>query len=297
MIYPKIKKMIIVDVIKNSREISYGYLNRGFECRPKVKFNNDFIPMMDYSNYDYCADLGAQYNLASICQYGLEMLFSYKKSGNKEDLLVFEKILFWMINQSKENNHGIFWEYGYNYCDVKKPWVSSQVNGLMLSIFTNAYKLFGELNYLSLSSKTARFYNVSIDDGGFLGYYNKNIIFQQYTNCDDWRRFGLNGFLISLIGLAEYSIIARNDMVSNDLLNKGIDSFIKLHKVFEKTPFWTSLYPVKDAGVSSSIDYHIFHYELLYCLAVITKNYNLYNIYLKWALIPPVIARYFAKNL
>jgi len=261
---------------------TYGFLRQGFECRPYVSFDENDVVILDYSQYAYVKELSIQYNIASIGEYALEQAFLFAKTGGQHYFQGFMRQVDWLIENRQERPGGVCWLMEYDYVDVKSPWVSGMVNGLALSCLTKAYIYTGRQNYLELAAEAMKFYEVLVQEGGFTQRLDGNqLFFQEYTNCADWRRFALNGFLLSILGLLDYKRIVKESAA--DQLITGALNFLKSNvDRWEHKGVWTSLY-FAESGLSKSIDYHTFHTELMFCLYVMTEDEDLFQIYRRWA--------------
>ncbi|MFN6202369.1 MAG: D-glucuronyl C5-epimerase family protein [Acidobacteriota bacterium] len=275
--------------------VTYGFLRQGFECRPYVKFDANGVALLDYSVYNYTANLNLEYNIGSICEYALENILLYEMTSEMSYLTRFMIQIDWLVRMKQERKSALCWEITYDYADVKSPWVSGMINGLAISCLTKAYLYTNDTSYLTYASAAADFYDIDVSNGGFTtSFGDQQIFFQQYTNCAEWRRYGLNGFLVSILGLLDLNRMTGTTRVQ-DLLDRSI-TYLKGHiHLWESKGIWTNLYR-SEVGVSKSIDYHIFHSELMYAIAAMTGDGDLYKIYDNWASIEPETALAIVEN-
>jgi hypothetical protein len=296
MIFKLLRSPQIIGPYQDKYGVTYGFLRQGFECRPYVNFDAQHVAVLDYANYEYTKDLSIQYNIVAIGEYALEQILLFEKTKEKIYFEQFINQIEWLMKNRQSRPEGTYWQMEYDYADVKSPWVSGMVNGLALSCLTKAYIYTEENFYLELATSAMEFFHVLVADGGFSARVEDDqLLFQEYTNCAEWRRFALNGFLVSILGLLDY-----RRLVENDRVNRLIEDSVKFLKNniyrWEHKGIWTSLYPVEN-GLSRSIDYHVFHTELMFCLSVMLNDEDLYQIYKRWGGLEPSITHELIEQL
>jgi hypothetical protein len=273
---------------------TYAFLRQGFECRPYVNFDNDGVALLNYSQYNYLDGLKLEYNIGSICQYALENIFLFERTKEAVYLNNFTVQLQWLLKNKKSIQESIFWSFDYDYADVKAPWVSGMISGLAVSCLSKGYIYTDDDSLLQLALAAANFYEIDISDGGFTVFTeNDGIYFRQYTNCDPWRAHSLNGYLVAILGLLDLNRIV-NDKKIEILLVRSLYYLKRRVYLWESGKGWTNIYHTQ-YGVSKSIDYHIFHTELMYALAIMRSDSELYDIYKRWSNLEPEVALEFAE--
>jgi hypothetical protein len=256
----------IVKPIRYKDWRTYRYLGTGFECRPHYLLDTDGIPLMDYGLYQYANTKGLRYNLGAVCQYALEVLFEFDDSPSELRIEEFRKAIDWMVARAASDSNGTRWYFDYDYQDVKAPWTSCLVSGLMLTALRFCHDFFPKAGYDHIAGDVAKFYCIGVDQGGFRIRAIHGHFYAQYTNCEHWRHYCLNGYITALLGLVDYCNWQKADLNTSSLLEESIGAFKYNFDKFCSLGIWTSLYPVREHGVSSSVDYHRLHVELLSCL-------------------------------
>jgi len=283
----------MIEVYEDIRGLTYGFLKQGFENRPQIVFDDNHVAMMDYSKYNYLQNGTRQYNIATIGEYALEQLYLYERTNNINFFYNFLIQVNWLVDKVIVDEKGAYWVLDYSYSNVQPPWVSSLVQGLSISCLIRAYIHTNEAKFFAICSKAVEFYSVPVDKGGFKSTLNGYVMFEEYTNFDVSynRSAALNGFILSLLGLVDYYRVSKS-VETLELLNQGIFSLKKNIKEWQTLGLWSNIYPVRNLGVSSSRDYHVFHCELIYCLSVLLDDKELYRIYKRWLFVNPKILQY-----
>lgn len=158
----------------------------------------DGIPYRVYQS------VGAQYNPTRIAAYGLAHYNRFAIYNNVKDKEVFLKCADWFLNITNAR-----YEYGFDWEDLKAPWISCMAQGEAASVLVRAFKLTGNEEYLRHASLALEPLFISINDGGVQSQFvNGDLFVEEYPSKSPTHV--LNGFLFAVIGLKEFSNISES---------------------------------------------------------------------------------------
>lgn len=156
-----------------------------------------------------------KYDMVLIENYALHL---YDAVLRGESNASFLNLASWLVNDmgpdgALRNNFDFSNGDGIS---VKSGWVSGMAQGEALSVFSRAYRLTGDDQYIVAGQKAFHFMNVPVADGGtkttlkaftdvspLLAPYANDFLYDEYTSQPE--PFVLNGDMFALIGVYDWS--------------------------------------------------------------------------------------------
>lgn len=248
----------------------------------KADYPNDFdgkgVPLYQYPNESRI------YQPIVIGQYALglyERLFqsNFNDSKYRSEFL---KQADWFVSNAVPIKSGLGWYLNYDIPEygLKRPWISALAQGEIISVLTRAYLLTQNEQYLFTARKAAFFFELPVDEGGLLNYFNNVQVFEEYPSRI--RTVGVfNGLMFSLFGIFDLSLVT-GEYQYNEMYFQGINSVKKLFPFYD-TGYWSSYYlfdyPQK---YISSYTYHCIMIEQLNAHSVLSGEKVLSDYAEKW---------------
>lgn len=224
----------------------------------------------------------------TIGHHGLSCLARYLDSGDADELTRALSVAAWLIENQGEDGS---WSVGFDHnwfpprCSIiKSPWTSAMGQGLCISLLVRLARLLdlkdGELPVLTSLSRDAMCaaarkalvpFKVDSRNGGVRAKLNdQHVFYEEYPT--EPNSFVLNGFIYSLLGLYDFSLL-DGDSDARNLYLTGLESLkqcIHLYDLGRGTAYdLTHLscpgYPPNIARFS----YHFIHVQLLSALNLI----------------------------
>lgn len=195
----------------------------------------------------------------SIFQYGLGLYDLYLETNDKEYLNNFLKVADWALNNI--DNSGM-WDCMAKLNDTAHLTQSSMCQSEGVSILLRAYTETKKVIYYDKAKLAIDFMLKSVDDGGTTIYADNNIIFQEYVS--KYNLSVLNGWIFSIFGLYDFSLINKEKKYKN-ILNNTIETMcIELKKYDRK--YWSNYDLMKTISSPAYHDLHIMQLRILYKL-------------------------------
>ena len=178
---------------------------------PKDK---DGIPYKVYSS------VGDQYNPARVAAYSLAHFNRFVSKGDRKSKEIFLDCADWFLSKSS----GRF-EYFFDWGRLRAPWISCMTQGEAASVLIRGYRLTQNFRYLECAEKSLEPFFLKIQEDGVQSHLSDGSIFlEEYPSASPTHV--LNGFMFSLIGLAEFVDESQSEK-HKLLLNKLIISLNK----------------------------------------------------------------------
>lgn len=209
----------------------------------RVTFDENGIPKVQYY-------FGLEYVPTTAFHWKLVSVSKYLTTGDLDFLDNALNVSTWAV-ENQSTNGGWLWPFSYGFSGgvlgvMDENWYGAMTQGLGMSFLTRMYDITGNQTYLDVAENATKLFNVSVENGGFLRYYDENPWYEEYPTPDAGS-FVLNGYIYSLIGLYDlYATSGSN--VSKKLYDDGVDSLINMISIF-------------DLGCSSSYD--LVHHSIL----------------------------------
>lgn len=252
-----------------------------------IIFDKDGLPKVFYGNDYY-------YNPVTLAQYGLSIYGKYLNGEDtKEQLLKVADTLISLQGSNGAFLYNFPWKYYLNDEEYKPGWVSGMAQGQGLSLLSRAYKLTGDLKYITAGRKALEFLTTPVKQGGVmedLSYldvaFKDHIIFEEYIS--ETPAYTLNGFMFTLLGLYDWSNIEIDDSskyISKDYFNKGIETLkvtLPFYDLGGFTAYDLSYMVNGNRQPHIGVNYHGVHIYLLRALYSVTGDQKLYNYYRLW---------------
>uniref|UniRef100_A0A914ZVE7 heparosan-N-sulfate-glucuronate 5-epimerase n=1 Tax=Parascaris univalens TaxID=6257 RepID=A0A914ZVE7_PARUN len=168
---------------------------------------------------------------------------------------------------------------------LKAGWHSAMAQGHAMSVLTRAYSVTHEYKYLRAAVKATLLFKINASENGVRGELFGHPWYEEYPTQPG--TFVLNGFMYSLIGLYELSLMPKQFSGEADkLFQEGIEALKALLPLFDTGS--GSTYDLRHVGLKTAPnlarwDYHTVHIYLLKWLYNITKEEQLNETANRWA--------------
>jgi hypothetical protein len=189
-----------------------------------IVFDENNLPMYDYSNYSPPNNIGRQYSSILMGWYAIICLENYlktKESSHRENF--FRQVEWFKNNWRSHRNGSCVWVNNYDWFDhttlIKSPWISCMAQGLAISVLTRAYKLSKDDNLLDLARRAAKVFQWDIEDGG-VRFMEKGYVYYEMYPTKPYSKI-LDGFIFGLFGLYDLYLITKDEEVLK-LFNEGV---------------------------------------------------------------------------
>jgi len=213
----------------------------------------------------------------TIAQHGLCLYNFYLHSSNEKFLHRAENVGIWLVeNQNRESGA---WEYHYDFYLshvsewMRAPFCSAMGQGEGIALLSRLYQSTGKAEYYEVAKRAILPFYKTAENHGVLTYIGDNLPFYEEFPAPK-QVLILNGFMFSLIGLYDLTVI-RNDSEVKKLFDNGYETLIKILPLYDNGI--TSLYCLNHltaAPRNPSINeyYHPIHIQLLQALNIIQKS-------------------------
>jgi len=170
---------------------------------PWKLFDSEGVPLV---NYGY--PIGIQYNPVTVSQYALANYHVYLATGNSSFRETFLVQADWLVKNAVQKGSFSVWEYKFdwNTYGCTSPWASGMAQGQGTSVLTRAYFLTGNKTYLDVAETAVGSFEVEMSTGG-VRYTDSSggVWYEEYADVGAPSSKVLNGFVLALLGLYEYS--------------------------------------------------------------------------------------------
>lgn len=226
----------------------------------------------------------ALYHPIAISQYALGLFdrLHQLKFDSEEIKMKFLRQADWLIENRQEYGKVKCWYFNHQNprYKVKAPYCSSMAQGEGISVLCRAYILTADEKYLNVAEESLLPFEKSVEDGGVVNKF-KNMLL--YEECPALKITGiLNGYIFSLFGLFDLSLIRANSKAKN-LFDIGIENISMLLKWYD-LGYW-SRYDLYEFPLinPASFTYHNIHIEQLKALFIITGKDIFREYSIKWS--------------
>lgn len=243
-------------------EIKGYYNDLTNKVNDKTILDNNGIPMNTT-----VANIEAYFPI-TIFQYGLGLYDLYLLNKKEEYLVNFLNIANWAIEHQEENG---MWDCMGQLRDKAHKTQSSMCQSEGVSVLLRAYVSTKEDKYYRYATKAINFMLESIENGGTCLYKNNDVIFQEYVS--EYNLSVLNGWIFSIFGLFDYTIINKEDKYKT-ILDLTVNSMAKLLCKYDRG-FWSNYDLKKTIASPAYHDLHIRQLQLMYELFG-KEEFNIY---------------------
>jgi hypothetical protein len=216
-----------------------------------------------------------------LAQDGLDMLESYRLTGDSAYLGVAEKDAQRLIDIRVVSREGWFYPYEFDFAlhgnrndVIAAPWFSAMAQGQALSLFARLYELTGKAEYLEAAQRT--FTTLTLGPGAagepFVTWVDTHghLILEEYAQLPLSRSDQtLNGHLFAVFGLYDYHRIT-GDAAAVPLFS-GALAWVRAHYPDFRNPGWMSKYCLTHPHVVDPT-YHAIHIQQFTTIAGITQQ-------------------------
>lgn len=254
------------------------YIDIGFkDVREKMylsfEYDKEGIPLYKYPH-------GKEYNITFICHYALYNLYLFQTYNRTEAKDKFINIAQWLkkIAFPKNDSFYFYYKFPIKKFNLTSPWISAMAQGRVISVFTRAFEMTNDKEYLLYAHKTVNTFSIPFSKGGVLNYYpDGSCGLEEYPSNPP--SLVLNGFIIALFGLLD--IIITDPKEKNIILYDKLILSLERNLQFYDTGYWSNYYLFNKPALAS-VDYHKYHILLLWKLFEITGKKIFWNYSLKW---------------
>lgn len=177
----------------------------------------------------------------------------------RHDWSEFKRVMDWMLRYLERKENASFFNFYFAWERASIPWNSSLSQGIAAGYYAIAYRKFGDERYKEAADTLVNSFLINYEEGGFVIDTGYGPFYLEYSNAPD--DLVLNGFMLSLKGLAIYDSLMGNE-VSEKVLEEGLNTLRKILPLYERMNW--SLYSPKHGRATE--DYHRLHIRLLYFL-------------------------------
>lgn len=176
------------------------------------------------------------YNPVTISQYALACFEKYRNSDDESYRKKFIANAKWLMDEKnyvKIDNDRIGYPYKFQFRDLKPGWYSGLSQAEVISVLIRYYYLTRDESVLSLIRKVNNQMLHPIHDGGLIDTTPEKMIWIEEYPGSKQHKHVLNGYLVSLFGLYEYTKLFPDDKYASSMLEKGYESLKKSVSYYE----------------------------------------------------------------
>ena len=167
-------------------------------------FYGDGIPMHNYKS------VGLQYNPTRISGYALAHWNRFVDRAYEQSLDKFLRNANWLVRSAKRRGEALVWEHGFDWKDLRKPWISGMAQGQAISVLARAYYQTNSRDYIDVAVQATGAFMKDIEHGGVRTYlHGKYLFFEEYPSYNPTHV--LNGYLYAVIGLINLVRVCGSD--------------------------------------------------------------------------------------
>jgi hypothetical protein len=157
--------------------------------------------------------------------HGLANLGHHLRGGDEAHLDVFLNQIGWLEQHAVTRNDGaVVWHHDYNLqvgsLLLKAPWVSANVQGLVISALVRGWRITQRPRLLELLKGCFRVFEIDCASGGIRSRVDGHVL---YAEAPGLAAPGImDGFMRSLLGLYDLYVETADPIVQG-LFNQGVD--------------------------------------------------------------------------
>lgn len=210
----------------------------------------------------------------------------YMSNSNRDEIIT--AVATWLVNnQDSKGGWPSFFDHMFykGRTEVMQSgWYSAMAQGLALSFLVRVYNLTGNNIYLRTAKKALEIFDVTVEEGGVLNFYNQLPIYEEYPTKPG--SHVLNGFIFSLFGLYDFGNYFDDDK-SNSLFYKGIntlENILPLYDMGNRSAYDLTHITCKTYPNIARWAYHNTHVLQLKALSLINGSKVIKEFYERWRL-------------
>lgn len=143
-------------------------------------------------------------NPAYVAWYSLISLERWLRGDDPAGRDVFLRQVEWLTAHAvQRQDQSAIWPLTFDWqegaCSLRAPWISSMVQGLVISSLVRAYRITAEPRLLDLAARATRVFEIDVQKGGVRTVEGEGAMYEEYPGFPLPRV--LDGFLFSLLGL------------------------------------------------------------------------------------------------
>ncbi|XP_040567841.1 D-glucuronyl C5-epimerase [Lepeophtheirus salmonis] len=201
--------------------------------------------------------------------------------SNQEHYLMFMSAVDWFVNNQDRNGgwaaNILFNEKKLKYSkadEIMPGWYSGMAQGHGLSLLSRAFIYTKDRKYLEAAKKALSLFSLPSSKGGFRAVFLDTYVwYEEYPTKPS--SFVLNGFMYSLFGLYDLSVIQKEYNQALSLYEEGIHTLMEMIHLFDvgyRTVYDLRHFTMKVPPKLARWDYHSTHINLLYALSSVQND-------------------------
>lgn len=239
------------------------------------------IPYVNYTTFN-------SYNTTTISLFALQAYDRFVERGNAKDKIQFLRLAEWIATNQTEECGCWYHDFDFTYPllneTIRKPWISAMTQGLAISVMTRAYLLTGNVRYAQVAERALIPFSRKVEQGGIARSFSitgngddsgQTQFYEEYPTGPH-PTYTLNGFMFSLIGLYDLSLLPNSR--AEDLFQKGLRTLrvaVPLYDLGDGSSYDLVHLTRPPKPVHHDLGYHLVHITLLNALGSATGDSNL----------------------
>lgn len=206
---------------ENVREVLYQLKNDSVPSYATEFTDSNGIPFVYYAPENGIS-AGTKYNPTIVANYALKYYDALHNDTTTRKYF-FNCVQYLENNFTLKNNAALYyfnWQQPW-YPEVKGAFTSGMTSGRTIDVFTKAFTLTNDSNYLQLAQKLVRGFYITIQDSGFTYKENNAWWFEEIATPHTTTPHILDGHIFGILGLQEYDKLTNNDSTKY-LIDKGL---------------------------------------------------------------------------
>ncbi len=220
-------------------------------------------------------------------EVGLSLLIEEDVSKRKILLDKADNIAEWFLDNQDDSGS---WVSNFDHMfylgrtDVMKSgWTSGLGQGLAISFLIRMYVKTKKNEYLKSCESALKVFSIPVENGGILRLWaGEYSYYEEYPT--EPASYVLNGFMYSLIGLYDLSVLADN-AEARDLYTKGLQSLklmLPLYDLGDRSAYDLTHYTCGAFPNIARWGYHDTHLNLLMAIYTMTQDKSFLDVYDRW---------------
>jgi hypothetical protein len=224
---------------ENVRMALYNITNDSVPVYSAEYTDEKGIPYVDYYQLNGIT-AGKQYNPTIICNYAIDY---YKQIHPPDHNSATEKFFYcttWLSDNLSYRGNGALYQFNWQqpwYDSVGVPYTSGMTSGLAIQVFTDAYRLTKNPNYLDNAKSLVRGFFIPINKGGFTYMEDSGWWYEELADTAMHSPRILDGHIFAITGVYEYWLETKDDSAAT-IISKGVESLKNRLKDFDIGTGW-----------------------------------------------------------
>jgi hypothetical protein len=197
------------------------------------------IPYVEYYELNGIT-AGKQYNPTIICNYAIDY---FKQIRPPEHNSATEKFFYcttWLSDNLTYSGNAALYQFNWQqpwYDSVGVPYTSGMTSGLAVQVFTDAYRLTKNADYLDKAKSVVRGFFIPINKGGFTYMEDSGWWYEELADTAMHSPRILDGHIFAVTGVYDYWLETKNDSAAI-VISKGVQSLKNRLRDFDTGNGW-----------------------------------------------------------